>query len=83
MAMGSGLMDEPKTDAAEMDTKQESYVGSRPSSPGEMDIGEVKNEPLWRSWARMLSIEVGGIQRVTEEERKQNTTHVWNACTFW
>lgn len=66
------------------DMKPEAYVASDTSSREErMDVGELKQEPKWRQWARMLSIEVGGIQRVTEEERKQNTTHVWNACTFW
>jgi hypothetical protein len=36
-------------------------------------------------WVRyvLFSIETRGIQRVTEEERQQNTTKVWNACTFW
>lgn len=36
-------------------------------------------------WAKTLSVETGGIQRVTEEERRQlgSMTHVWNACTFW
>lgn len=65
------------------DMKAEADITSRPSSRGEMGIGEVKSVPKWKSWARMLSIEVGGIQRVTEEERRENTTHVWNACTFW
>jgi hypothetical protein len=31
----------------------------------------------------LLTVETGGIQRVTDEERQQNTTKVWNACTFW
>jgi hypothetical protein len=37
------------------------------------------------SWFRsiLLTVETTGIQRVTEEERKQNTSKVWNACTFW
>lgn len=66
------------------DMKPETYVASDASSREEhMGVGEVKQEPRGKTWARMLSIEVGGIQRVTEEERKQNTTHVWNACTFW
>ena len=37
----------------------------------------------FRAWATNLSVETGGIQRVTDEERQSNTTHVWNACTFW
>lgn len=36
-----------------------------------------------QSWMQMLSIETGGIQRVTDEERQVNTTKFWNACTFW
>jgi hypothetical protein len=37
------------------------------------------------SWVKtiLLSVETSGIQRVTDEERQQNTTKVWNACTFW
>lgn len=35
------------------------------------------------SWMQMLSIETGGIQRVTDEERQVNMTKFWNACTFW
>jgi hypothetical protein len=31
----------------------------------------------------LLTVETRGIQRVTDEERQQNTTKVWNACTFW
>ena len=37
----------------------------------------------FRAWAKNLSVETGGIQRVTDEERQTNTTKVWNACTFW
>lgn len=39
-----------------------------------------KEEP---SWMQILSIETGGIQRVTDEERQVNPTKWWNACTFW
>jgi len=35
------------------------------------------------AWAENLSVETNGIERVTEEQREQNTTKVWNACTFW
>lgn len=74
-----------QTEMKMADTKPEAYVASDTSSREEhVGIGELKQEPRWKAWARTLSIEVvGGIQRVTEEERKQNTTHVWNACTFW
>jgi hypothetical protein len=36
-----------------------------------------------RAWAKALSVETGGIQRVTDDQRQNNTTRVWNACTFW
>jgi adenylate cyclase len=36
-----------------------------------------------QDWARSLSVETGGIQRVTDEERSKQPTRVWNACTFW
>ena len=52
------------------------------------DSGEGKTLPvktLSGSWLRsmLLTVETRGIQRVTEEERQQNTSKVWNACTFW
>jgi hypothetical protein len=31
----------------------------------------------------LLSVETKGIERVTDEERQNNTTKVWHACTFW
>lgn len=36
-----------------------------------------------QAWAKALSVESGGIQRVTDDQRQSNTTRVWNACTFW
>ncbi|KAL4894719.1 permease for cytosine/purines, uracil, thiamine, allantoin-domain-containing protein [Aspergillus ambiguus] len=35
------------------------------------------------TWIQSLAIEKGGIQRVTDDERLENTTKFWNACTFW
>ena len=37
------------------------------------------------SWIKnvLLSVETKGIERVTDEDRQQNTTKVWHACTFW
>jgi hypothetical protein len=32
---------------------------------------------------KRLSIEEGGIERVTDEERKEKTTKFWHAATFW
>jgi len=34
-------------------------------------------------WVKRLAVETGGIERVTDEDRAQNTSKVWNACTFW
>lgn len=34
-------------------------------------------------WVERLAVETGGIQRVTDEDRAENTTKWWNACTFW
>lgn len=37
----------------------------------------------FQTWTKTLSVESGGIERVTDEQRQNNTTKVWNACTFW
>jgi hypothetical protein len=49
-------------------------------SPEECRVASPKG---FRAWVKKLSIETNGIQRVTDEDRQQNTTKVWNACTFW
>lgn len=36
-----------------------------------------------KNWATRLTVETGGIERVTDEDRATNTSKVWNACTFW
>jgi hypothetical protein len=37
-----------------------------------------------QSWFHgKLDIEEGGIERVTDDQRQQNTTKFWNAATFW
>ncbi|KAE8395999.1 permease for cytosine/purines, uracil, thiamine, allantoin-domain-containing protein [Aspergillus alliaceus] len=41
------------------------------------------SEKAHSSWIHTLSIETGGIQRVTPDQRQDNVTHFWNACTFW
>lgn len=55
--------------------------------PSDIEAGVTHNADLkssyWLGLAKKLSIETGGIQRVTEEECEHNATHVWNACTFW
>jgi hypothetical protein len=54
------------------------------SSSFDSEKGQVATGTL-TSWGKniLLSVETRGIERVTEEERQQNTTKVWNACTFW
>lgn len=37
----------------------------------------------WHGLVETLSVETGGIQRVTDGDRQHNPTHVWNAATFW
>ncbi|KAJ5667341.1 hypothetical protein N7507_003205 [Penicillium longicatenatum] len=34
-------------------------------------------------FSRRISIEEGGIERVTNDERKEKTTKFWHASTFW
>lgn len=41
------------------------------------------NASGFNSWLKKLSVETGGIERVTDEDRAANTSKVWNACTFW
>lgn len=53
---------------------------SAPKSISEADTASSKPA---RQWLGRLSIEEGGIERVTDEERLQNTTKFWNAATFW
>lgn len=45
------------------------------------ELSHMKNTQSW--FSRRLSIEEGGIERVTDEERQENTTKFWNATTFW
>ena len=46
-------------------------------------IEKASSNYSFRSWLKKLSVETGGIQRVTDEERRENSSKVWNACTFW
>lgn len=62
---------------------------STSKSSTEVD-GEIQHGSSWaptrisdRVKNHFWAIETTGIQRVTDEDRKENTTHVWNACTFW
>jgi hypothetical protein len=42
-----------------------------------------QNDGKLANWLKILSIETGGIERVTDEELAKNTSKVWHACTFW
>ena len=56
------------------------------SAENSSDTASIENGTIrsgFRAWAKKLSVETKGIERVTDEERLSNTTHVWNACTFW
>lgn len=59
-----------------MDIKQQSSA----EKASEFDESSIKDGT---SWTSKFSVETAGIERVTDEERLSNTTHVWNACTFW
>ncbi|KAF2453465.1 purine-cytosine permease FCY2 [Lineolata rhizophorae] len=72
-----------------MEVKQ-SFDTPTPTTPEpEVENGSVSggltSTSFWKTWARdlFLSVETTGIQRVTEEQRLQSPTKVWNACTFW
>jgi hypothetical protein len=68
---------------SKMNTKQQI---SAEKSSDEIDTASIEKGIIrsgLHAWAKKLSVEIGGIQRVTDEERQSNTTHVWNACTFW
>jgi len=72
----------------EKDTKSPAEALAVLYAQSDIEAGSIdkKNEaPTSRfsQWGKLLSVETGGIQRVTDEERQHNTTKVWNACTFW
>ncbi len=73
-------MDSYKDDKTSM-TKEQPYNVAEDSILGKA----TPVAPLSKSWVKeaLLTVETRGIQRVTEEERQQNTSKVWNACTFW
>jgi hypothetical protein len=66
----------------EMDYKQSFETPTN----DEVQMGEIEsttNGSAFKRWLRTLSVETGGIERVTDEDRAKNTSKVWNACTFW
>lgn len=44
-------------------------------------VDDISKTQPW--FSRRMSIEEGGIERVTDEERKEKTTKFWHATTFW
>ena len=70
-------------DPTNSETKSEHDDKSYESHDEEGSIQKVGLASRWGALAKTLSVETGGIQRVTEEDRQHNATHVWNAGTFW
>ena len=70
---------------SKMDFKQslETPTAELPYEVKEGSLEKDNTRNGFRAWAKSLSVETGGIQRVTDAEREQNSTKVWNACTFW
>ena len=72
---------------SKIDAGKENGQGVQENSLNDIETASIKQgSPTAegsRAWAKALSVESGGIQRVTDEERQNNTTKVWNACTFW
>jgi hypothetical protein len=68
------------------DLKMDSKQSFETPTNDEIQIGETEvttNGNAFQRWLRSLSVETGGIERVTDEDRAKNTSKVWNACTFW
>lgn len=68
---------------SKMDVKEQHSPETSTNDPEAASIRHGTLRSGFRAWAKNLSVESGGIQRVTDEERQTNTTKVWNACTFW
>lgn len=67
---------DPKIDTASAEKSKDIEDGSSEGLSQSVDIN---------GWAktRFWAVETSGIQRVTNADRLENITHVWNACTFW
>jgi hypothetical protein len=79
MASKNGFVDSEKNFEQSFDTPSMSQNGDLPE--GEME--KVQGATALKLWLKKLSIETGGIERVTDEDRAGETSKVWNACTFW
>jgi hypothetical protein len=67
------------TNDAEMNSKESFMIPSH----NEVQTGTMERPSGFKYWAKRLAVETGGIERVTDMDRAQNTSKVWNACTFW
>lgn len=71
---------------SKIDSGKENAQDIQEKSVNDMETASIEPGTLRggvHAWAKALSVESGGIQRVTDEERQSKTTKVWNACTFW
>jgi hypothetical protein len=67
---------------SEMNSKQ-SFETPRNDEVLISEIEKTTDGSAFKRWLKKLSVETGGIERVTDEDRAKNTSKVWNACTFW
>lgn len=65
------------------DTKMNSKEDFKASSLTDVQTGNLRTPSRLKYWAKRLTVETGGIERVTDEDRAHNASKVWNACTFW
>ncbi|KAJ4287341.1 hypothetical protein N0V90_012739 [Kalmusia sp. IMI 367209] len=77
----------PSKTAFSVDTKMNSKQSLESPSTDNVQLGYLEppenNQELFKGWLKKLSVETGGIERVSDEDRANNTSKVWNACTFW
>ena len=69
-----------------MDSKTGTKQSLDTSSHDEVELGYVEHRKSlsgFQRWLNKLSVETGGIERITDEVRAKNSSKVWNACTFW
>jgi hypothetical protein len=79
MASKTDFVSSEKNVEQSLDTRSMSQNGDVPE--GEME--KVQGATGLKLWLKKLSVETGGIERVTDEDRAGETSKVWNACTFW
>ena len=65
------------------DTEMKSKEDFKASSLNDVQTGTLTTPLRLKYWAKQLTVETGGIERVTDEDRAHNASEVWNACTFW